>query len=68
MGDRAGEKALEAGLTDRDHRVRVTAAEGLWLAKKAEFSVELPMANSSMLVLPSMTNPAARARAVMVAS
>ena len=32
-------------------------SHGLRVGPKAEFSVELPMANSSQLVLPSMTAP-----------
>ena len=33
------------------------ASQGFWVVKKAEFSVEEPMANSSMLALPIMTAP-----------
>src|SRR5215813_7392508 len=43
-------------------------SQGLWLGPKAEFSVEDPMANSSMFVLPRMTTPASRSRLVTVAS
>src|SRR5918992_4638621 len=43
-------------------------SHGLWLGPKALFSVDEPIANSSMLVLPKMTSPAARSRAVTVAS
>ncbi len=43
-------------------------SQGLWEGKKAECSVEEPMANSSMLVLPSMTMPAAFSRWTTVAS
>ena len=39
-------------------------SHGLWLGPKAEFSVEEPMANSSMLVLPMMIAPACRSRLV----
>ena len=41
---------------------------GLCVGPKAEFSVELPMANSSMLVLPSAIAPAARKSSTTVAS
>ena len=41
---------------------------GLRVGPKAEFSVELPMANSSMLVLPSATAPARRNEVTTVAS
>jgi hypothetical protein len=42
--------------------------QGLRLAPKAEVSVELPMANSSRLVLPSRTAPACQSRSVTVDS
>ncbi len=35
-------------------------SQGLWVLKKAEFSQDDPMPNSSMLVLPSRTAPAVR--------
>src|SRR5438552_12871612 len=41
---------------------------GLRVGPKAEFSVELPIANSSRLVLPMTTAPAARRRSTTVAS
>ena len=43
-------------------------SQGLRVGPKAEFSVEEPMANSSMLVLPSMTmwSPQMRRTAVAV--
>src|SRR4051794_23495967 len=41
---------------------------GLRVTRYAEFSVEDPMANSSMFVLPSRTVPAAFSRAATVAS
>ena len=41
---------------------------GLRVGPKAEFSVELPMANSSRLVLPTTTAPAAARRSTTVAS
>src|SRR5450755_2258676 len=43
-------------------------SQGLRDGPNAEFSVDEPIANSSMLVLPRMTTPAARSRAVIVAS
>ena len=41
---------------------------GLRVAPKAEVSVEEPMANSSMLVLPITTAPASASRVTTVAS
>src|SRR5437763_5610556 len=41
---------------------------GLRVGPKAEFSVELPMANSSRLVLPMTMAPAATTRSTTVAS
>src|SRR5215470_112120 len=43
-------------------------SHGLCAGKYAEFSVEEPIANSSMFALPRMTMPAARIRVTMVAS
>ena len=43
-------------------------AQGFRVGPKAEFSVEDPIANSSQLVLPTMTAPAASSRATTVAS
>ena len=43
-------------------------SRGLRVAPKAEFSVELPMANSSMFVLPSAMAPARRRAVTTVAS
>ena len=43
-------------------------SQGLRVVPNAEFSVELPIANSSRLVLPSGIRPAARSRATTVAS
>ena len=48
------------GMRSRSH--------GLCVAPYAECSVDEPIANSSMLVLPSGTSPAARIRATTVAS
>ena len=41
---------------------------GLRVGPKAEFSVDEPMANSSMLVLPTITAPARCSRVTTVAS
>ena len=43
-------------------------SHGLVVIWKAEFSVELPMANSSMLIRPKTTAPAAFSFSVTVAS
>src|SRR6516162_10883621 len=43
-------------------------SHGLRLGPNAEFSVDEPMANSSMLVLPRMIAPACFSRRVIVAS
>src|SRR3970282_2771842 len=43
-------------------------SHGLRVGKNAEFSVDEPMANSSILVLPSITAPAALRRTITVAS
>src|ERR1700683_3414199 len=46
----------------------LSRSHGLWLGPNAEFSVEDPIANSSMLVLPRMIAPACFSRRVIVAS
>ena len=43
-------------------------SHGLWEGPNAECSVELPIANSSMLVLPRITMPASRIFVTIVAS
>src|SRR3954451_25140123 len=43
-------------------------SQGLWVGPYAECSVEEPIANSSMLVLPRIGSPASRSRATTVAS
>ena len=43
-------------------------SHGLRVGPYAEYSVDEPMANSSMFVLPRIVTPAARSRAVTVAS
>src|SRR5690606_32217108 len=43
-------------------------SHGLKLGPQAEFSVDEPMANSSRLVLPTITAPASRRRVTTVAS
>ena len=45
-----------------------SVSHGFRLAPKPEFSVDDPMANSSRLVLPTITAPASRSRATAVAS
>ena len=45
-----------------------SGAQGLRVGPNAEFSVDEPIANSSQLVLPTMTAPAASSRATTVAS
>jgi hypothetical protein len=42
-------------------------SQGLWVGPYAECSVDDPIANSSMLVLPSITVPAAWSRSTIVA-
>src|SRR5579862_7064747 len=44
----------------------VSGFHGLRVGKKAEFSHDDPIANSSMFVLPTMTAPAASSRAATV--
>ena len=43
-------------------------SQGLWTLPKAEFSLEPPIANSSMFVLPTITASARRSRATTSAS
>src|SRR5262247_1118812 len=43
-------------------------SHGLLVGPYAEYSVDDPIANSSMLVLPTMTSPASRIRVMIVAS
>src|SRR5690242_1050137 len=43
-------------------------SQGLWVAKKAEFSVDEPIANSSMFDLPIMTTSCALSRSITLAS
>ena len=45
-----------------------SGSQGLRVGPYAEFSVDDPMANSSMLVLPTITAPARRRRVITVAS
>ena len=45
-----------------------STSHGLWVGPYAEFSVDEPMANSSMFVLPRIGMPAARSFSVTVAS
>ena len=46
----------------------LSMSQGLRQRRKAEFSLDEPMANSSMFVLATMTPPAARSRVTAVAS
>src|SRR5688500_15981353 len=46
----------------------VCKSQGLWVAPYAECSVDEPMANSSILALPSKIAPAALRRSITVAS
>src|SRR4051795_1610211 len=43
-------------------------SQGLWVGPYAEFSVDEPIANSSMLALPRITTSAARSRVTTVES
>ena len=45
-----------------------SSSHGLAVGPHAECSVDEPIANSSMLVLPRITAPASRSRSVMCAS
>jgi hypothetical protein len=45
-----------------------SGSHGLWVGPNAEFSVEDPIANSSVFVLPITGMPASRQRAATVAS
>ena len=60
--------ARAAALPPPDPPGTRSVSHGLRVGPYAEFSVELPMANSSMLVLPRIGMPAWRSRAVTVAS
>src|SRR5438105_14409314 len=61
----AATAAAEAPLAPAGTCVR---SHGLWVGWNAEFSVDEPMANSSMFVLPSTTAPASDSRRTTVAS
>jgi hypothetical protein len=63
--DRAATAAAEP--PDDPPGTRVPS-QGLRVVPSAEFSVDDPIANSSQLSLPTTTAPAARSRAVTVAS
>ncbi len=45
-----------------------SVSHGLWVTPNAEFSVDEPIANSSMFVLPSETSPAAFTRVTQAPS
>src|SRR3990172_7610793 len=54
MASPAATAAAEPPLEPPGTRER---SQGLWVGKKAEFSVDEPMANSSILVFPIITAP-----------
>src|SRR5207245_1940854 len=60
--------ATAAALPQLDPPGTRVTSQGLAVVKNAEFSVDEPMANSSMFVLPMITMPAVRRRATTVAS
>ena len=60
--------ATAAALPPLDPPGTRVRSHGLRVVKKAEFSVDEPMANSSVLVLPTITAPAARSLRITVAS
>ncbi len=64
----ANPAATAAALPPDDPPGTLVGSWGLRVGPKAEFSVELPMANSSRLVLPTTTAPAAARRATTVPS
>src|SRR6476646_11641159 len=60
--------ATAAALPPLDPPGTRDGSRGLRVGPKAEFSVDEPMANSSMLVLPTTTAPASATRCTTVAS
>ena len=68
MASGAWNAASAAALPPPDPPGTRSTFHGLRVGPYAEFSVELPIANSSMFVLPRIGMPAARSRAVTVAS
>jgi hypothetical protein len=65
MHSPAATAAAEPPLEPPGMRVR---SQGFFVAKNAEFSVDDPMANSSMLTLPGITKPDPFSRVTTVAS
>src|SRR3954468_6949908 len=68
MASGAKPAATAAALPPLDPPGTRVVSWGLRVGPNAEFSVELPMANSSRLVFPTMTAPAAARRCTTVAS
>src|SRR4051795_3047515 len=68
MGSGASNAASDAGDPPPEPPGTRAVSHGLWVGPNAEYSVDEPIANSSMLVLPRIVMPAARSRAVTVAS
>src|SRR3954452_23550434 len=68
MASGANPAATAAALPPLDPPGTRLGSHGLRVGPNAEFSVELPMANSSRLVLPITTAPAAARRCTTVAS
>src|ERR1051325_2806175 len=68
MASGAWKAASAAALPPPDPPGTLSTFHGLRVGPYAEFSVELPIANSSMLVLPRIGMPAARSRVVTVES
>src|SRR5947207_9962728 len=64
----ANPAAIAAALPPLDPPGTRLGSQGLRVGPNAEFSVDDPMANSSRLVLPTTTAPAARNRSTTVAS
>ena len=60
--------ATAAALPPEEPPGILARSHGLWVGPKAEVSVDEPIANSSMLSLPSTTAPAALSLEVAVAS
>src|SRR5690242_14475258 len=60
--------AIEAALPPPEPPGMRPRSHGLFVAPYAEYSVDEPIANSSMFVLPSIGRPAARNRCTIVAS
>ena len=68
MASGAWKAASAAALPPPEPPGTRSVSHGLRVGPYAEFSVEEPIANSSMFVLPRIGIPASRSRAVTVAS